>query len=51
MAGMVGSDLMAACHAATGQLGISIDLRRSIEDKRFKLRRKVILMVCPMYNP
>lgn len=45
MAEMVGSDLMAARHAGTGQLGFFIDLPRSIEDKCFKLREKVALSV------
>jgi hypothetical protein len=47
MAEMVGSELMAACRV----LGLSIDLRRSIEDNRFKLRKNVIFMACPAFRP
>ncbi len=51
MAERVGSELITVCHAVTGQLSLCIDLRRSIEDNRFKLQKKVILMACPTYRP
>lgn len=42
MAEMMGPGLAGACWADLGDLGLSADVRKSLEDKHFELRKKVI---------
>jgi hypothetical protein len=48
MAEMVGPGLMAACHADLEPLGLPAEVRKSIEDKRFELRKKMIPAVAAL---
>lgn len=48
MAEVVGPDLMAACQTDLGPLGLSAEVRASIEDKRFELRKAAIRTVADL---
>jgi hypothetical protein len=48
MAAILGPDLMAVCHGDLGELGLSPETRKAIEDKRFELQKKVIRTVADL---
>ena len=48
MAGPVEPDLMAACHVDLDQLGLSSEVLKSLNDKRFELQKKVIRTVADL---
>ncbi|GAB4278200.1 MAG: hypothetical protein Kow0092_33990 [Deferrisomatales bacterium] len=48
MTSVVGADLMAACQADLDELGLPEETRRSLEERRFELQKKVIRTVAEL---